>query len=113
MNAKEEAYFRILRAIELNPSVTQPLLADQLGISLGKINYLVKALVEKGLIKIGNFQSSGKKLNKIAYLLTPEGFRNRIRLTRKYMELKEREYEALKRELEGLRLSKHRPQKKY
>jgi len=102
---KEEAYFRVLRAVELNPDITQPLLAKQLGISMGKANYLINALVDKGLIKIGNFRRQGDKLNKIAYLLTPEGLKNRMELTRNYIARKETEYEALKGELESLRLA--------
>jgi EPS-associated MarR family transcriptional regulator len=103
MTPREEASFRILRAIELNPDITQPLLAKQLGISLGKANYLLHALVEKGLIKIGNFRRDGEKLNKVAYLLTAEGLKNRMQLTRTYIVHKEQEYEALKLELESLR----------
>lgn len=103
MTPREEATFQILRAIELNPDVTQPILAKQLGISLGKANYLINALVEKGLIKIGNFRRNGEKLNKIAYLLTAEGLKNRMKLTRAYIARKEQEYESLKLELEGLR----------
>jgi EPS-associated MarR family transcriptional regulator len=102
---KEEAYFRVLRTVELNPDVTQTQLAKQLGISMGKANYLIRALVDKGLIKIGNFQRRGDKLNKIAYLLTPEGLKNRMELTRNYIARKETEYEALKTELESLRIA--------
>ena len=100
---KEQAYFRVLRAVELNPDITQPQLARQLGISMGKANYLINALVDKGLIKIGNFRRRGDKLNKIAYLLTPEGLKNRTELTRNYLARKETEYEALKAEIESLR----------
>jgi len=112
MTPKEEIYFRILRAVELNPDITQPLLAKQLGISLGKTNYLIKALVEKGLIKIGNFRRCEKKLNKIVYLLTAEGLKNRMQLTRNYIARKEKEYEAIKNELESLRATNHRAVKK-
>ena len=105
MTPKEEAYFRILRAVELNPKITQTQLAQQLGISLGKTNYLINALIEKGLIKIGNFKRHREKLIKIAYLLTPEGLTNRLQLTRSYIARKEQEYEALKAEIESLRIS--------
>jgi EPS-associated MarR family transcriptional regulator len=100
---KEQAYFRVLRAVELNPDITQPQLARQLGISMGKANYLINALIDKGLIKIGNFHRRSDKLNKIAYLLTPEGLKNRTELTRNYLTRKETEYEALKAEIESLR----------
>lgn len=103
MTPKEQAYFRVLRAVELNPDITQPQLARQLGISMGKANYLINALIDKGLIKIGNFHRRGDKLNKIAYLLTPEGLKNRTELTRNYLARKETEYEALKAEIESLR----------
>jgi biotin operon repressor len=66
---KEVAYFRVLRAVELNQDITQPQLAKQLGISMGKANYLIKALVDKGLIKVDNFRQRGDKLNKIAYCM--------------------------------------------
>lgn len=105
MTPKEEAYFRILRAIELTPDITQPRLAKQLGVSMGKANYLLNALIDKGLVKIGNFRRRGDKLNKVAYLLTPEGLRNRMELTRGYLTRKEAEYEALRAELEALRLA--------
>ena len=100
---KEVAYFRVLRAVELNQDITQPQLAKQLGISMGKANYLIKALVDKGMIKVDNFRQRGDKLNKIAYLLTPEGLKNRIALTRNYLARKETEYEALRAEIDSLR----------
>lgn len=103
MTPKEQAYFQVLRALEVQPAISQRELARQLGISMGKANYLVNALVEKGLVKIGNFSHAGDKLNKIAYLLTPEGISNRVRLTRSYLMRKEAEYEALKVEIETLR----------
>jgi EPS-associated MarR family transcriptional regulator len=100
---KDQAYFRVLRAVELNQDITQPQLAKQLGISMGKANYLINALVDKGLIKVENFRQRGDKLNKIAYLLTPEGLKNRIALTRNYLARKETEYEALRSEIDSLR----------
>jgi EPS-associated MarR family transcriptional regulator len=104
MIPKEQATFRILRAVELNPGISQRELARQLGVSNGKANYLIAALIEKGLIKMGNFQQRDGKLNKIAYLLTPAGVKNRAKLTRNYLARKEAEYEALKAEIESLRL---------
>ncbi len=100
---KEQAYFRVLRAVELNQDISQPQLAKQLGISMGKANYLINALIDKGLIKVDNFRQRGDKLNKIAYLLTPEGLRNRIELTRNYLARKEAEYQALRAEIDSLR----------
>jgi len=103
MTPKEQATFRILRAVELNSGISQRELAKLLGVSNGKANYLIAALIEKGLIKMGNFQQGDSKLNKIAYLLTPSGVKNRANLTRNYLARKEAEYEALKTEIELLR----------
>lgn len=103
MTPKEQVHFQILRAIEQNPEISQRDLAHQLGISNGKVHYLIAALVEKGLLKIGNFGRTGGKLSKVAYLLTPEGVRNRALLTRDYLARKEAEYEALKAEISALR----------
>ena len=103
MTPKDHAYFRVLRVLELQPEIPQRELAKQLGISMGKANYLINALLEKGLIKIESFSRTGGKLNKIAYLLTPEGVKNRMQLTRSYLARKEAEYEALKSEIEALR----------
>lgn len=102
MTPKEQATFRILRAVELDPGISQRDLAQLLGVSNGKANYLIAALIEKGLIKIGNFRHGEGKLNKIAYLLTPAGIRNRTALTHHYLARKEAEYEALKAEIESL-----------
>lgn len=103
MTPKEEAHLRILRLIEKQPEITQRGLAKALGVSLGKINFLVNALVDKGLVKIGNFRQSGDRLSKIVYLLTPEGISDRVRLTSGYLARKEAEYIALKAELKELR----------
>lgn len=100
---REESHFRVLRALEENPHLSQREIAETLGVSVAKVNYLINALVEKGHIKIAAFRRSGDKLNKIAYLLTPEGLANRIALTRDYLEKKTREYEAIKAEIKSLR----------
>lgn len=103
MTPQEEAHLRIIREIEKHPEITQRGLAKVLGVSLGKINFLINALVDKGFVKIGNFRRSGDRLNKIAYLLTPEGLSNRVQLTGDYLARKEAEYVALKAELKELR----------
>ena len=103
MTPKEQVHFQILRAIELNPEISQRDLARQLGVSNGKVHYLIAALVEKGLLKMGHFGRTEGKLSKVAYLLTPEGVRNRAKLTRGYLARKEAEYEALKAEIAALR----------
>ncbi len=103
MNPQEQAHFRVLQILSEHPEINQRDLAQRLGVSLGKTNYLLNALIEKGWIKIGNFRRSESKLKKIAYLLTPAGMRQRIRLTQGYLARKEAEYEALKTEIEALR----------
>ncbi len=103
MQPKEHVHFQILRAIEQKPEISQRDLARQLGISNGKAHYLIAALVEKGLVKMGNFGRTEGKLAKVAYLLTPDGVKNRAALTRDYLARKEAEYEALKVEIAALR----------
>jgi EPS-associated MarR family transcriptional regulator len=78
---------------------SQPLLAKELGCSVGKVNYILKALIEKGLIKVQNFANSKQKKN-YTYLLTQEGIRKKIELTEKFIERKKAEHEELRRELE-------------
>lgn len=102
---QELARFRILKIISDEPQITQRLLADRLEISVGKANYLLKALAGKGLIKLENLQhtqGAKAKLKKMAYLLTPIGIRERIYLTRNYLARMEKEYEALKAEVAAL-----------
>ncbi len=103
MTPNEQVHFQILRAIEQNSGITQRDLARQLGISNGKINYLIAALIEKGLLKMSHFGRTGDKLAKVAYLLTPKGVKNRALLTRDYLARKEAEYEALKAEIDSIR----------
>lgn len=77
---EDEARFRVLKALEGNPNLTQRELAARLGLSLGKTNFLINALLEKGAIKMENFRRSDTKLKKVAYLLTQSGLSERIRL---------------------------------
>ena len=102
MNPAEQAQLRILKIIETDPEISQRQLAEVLGVSLGKTNYLIKALLEKGYIKAGNFMRAENKL-KYAYLLTPEGLRAKLELTRDYLARKEQEYIAMKAEIEAMR----------
>lgn len=102
MTPREEAHFRVLRALESNPELTQRDLARKLGLSLCKTNYLVNALIEKGAIKIESFRRSDTKIKKIAYLLTSAGINERIRLTKCYLARKKAEYEALSTEIQSL-----------
>jgi len=91
--------FNILRLIIKKPRVTQRELSSELGMSLGKINFCLKELKKKGLIKISNFKKSKNKLNYI-YLLTPKGISQKTELTLNFMQRKMQEYEELRKEYE-------------
>jgi EPS-associated MarR family transcriptional regulator len=91
-------HFEVLRKIQKNPESTQRQLAADLGFSLGKLNYCLKALINKGLVKIENFKKNPKKLNYI-YVLTPKGIAAKTRITINFMERKMEEYDELKKEL--------------
>ncbi len=93
----------LLKTLEGNPSLSQRDLAKRLGISLGKVNYCLNALVEKGCLKINNFRNSENKLA-YAYVLTPRGIEERARMTVHFLRHKMGEYERLKAEIEALRL---------
>ena len=99
---QEEMRFKVLRALEQQPDLSQRQLADMLGVSLGKANYLLRALLDKGLLKARNFRNSQNKLA-YAYLLTPSGIAQKAELTRGYLERKTAEFEALKGEIERLK----------
>ena len=94
-NSEEE--LEILRQIEENPNLTQRQIADHLGLSLGKINYLIKALLEKGVVKVDNFKRSDNKLGYL-YLLTP-GVERKRKLTLLFIQRKSEEFDKLKAEL--------------
>ena len=95
-NSEEE--LEILRKIEENPNLTQRQIADHLGLSLGKINYLIKALLEKGVVKVDNFKRSDNKLGYL-YLLTREGVERKRKLTLLFIQRKSEEFDKLKAEL--------------
>lgn len=99
---QEDAQFRVLRLLQENPDITQRELADHLGISLGGTNYCLRALIEKGLVKIQNFQSSANKLG-YAYLLTPRGIAAKAALAARFLKRKTQEYELLRQEIEILK----------
>ena len=91
-------HFEVLRKIKNKPEATQRELAGELGFSLGKLNYCLKALKVKGLIKIENFKKNPRKINYI-YVLTPKGIAEKTKITINFMEQKMTEYDELKREL--------------
>ena len=99
---QEDTYYRILRALEANPEISQRDLALQLGISVGGLNYCLKALMTKGLVKLENFQHSRHKF-KYVYLLTPSGIAQKATMTKDFLRRKMDEYEALRAEIEALR----------
>ena len=98
----QEAHFKVLRLLADNPKMKQRELAAAAGVSLGKTNYCINALLEKGLIKVQNFKSNKRKLG-YAYLLTPAGIAEKAVLTQRFLKRKMEEYEVLKAEIELLK----------
>ncbi len=94
----------MLKLLEQHPEYNQRQLAESIGLSLGKTNYVIHALMEKGLLKMSRFIKGDNKLTKAAYILTPSGIRERMNLTQDYVARKTAEYETLKAELAKLRL---------
>lgn len=102
MPSADTAHLQLLKLIERSPGLSQRDLARELGVSLGKAHYVLRALVEKGWVKANNFRRNDNKLA-YAYLLTPVGVSEKIRMTRDYLRHKEREYTAIVAEIESLR----------
>lgn len=102
MATSEEAHYKLMRLLEANPGMSQRELARQLGISLGKVNYCLRAVVSKGWIKATNFRNSRNKAA-YSYLLTPRGLEMKARLTARFLSIKVREYEALRAEIAEMR----------
>lgn len=98
---QEDTHFRIMRLLQDNPDLTQRELADQLGMSVGGLNYCLNALIDKGFVKMGNFQKSKNKF-KYVYLLTPQGLAEKVALTTRFLKRKREEYAALKAEIAAL-----------
>ena len=97
---KEQDYFEVLRKIERTPKSSQRQLAGELGFSLGKLNYCLKALKKKGLVKLQNFKKKHNKITYLGYVITPRGIAERTKLTLNFMKRKMKEYDDLKKELE-------------
>ena len=97
----DETRYRILRLLEADPHASQRRISDELGISLGRVNYCLNALIRKGLVKANNFRNSENK-RAYLYLLTPRGIEEKARVTARFLRVKLDEYETLKRELEDL-----------
>ena len=92
---QEDTYFRVMRLLEVNPDLTQRELAKRLGVSVGGLNYCLKALIQKGWVKMHNFGQSKNKLGYV-YLLTPAGVAEKAALTSRFLHRKMSEYEALR-----------------
>lgn len=100
--ARDELRLRVLRALEANPDLSQRQLAAELGVSLGGVNYALKALVERGFVKAYNFRKSGNK-SAYLYILTPQGVAEKASLAAAFLGRKLEEYEVLTREIEALK----------
>jgi|SaaInl85LU_5_DNA_1037374.scaffolds.fasta_scaffold26659_1 EPS-associated MarR family transcriptional regulator len=100
--SQEELKLRVMRVIEENPTATQREIAQELNVSLGGVNYCLKALVDRGLVKLNNFAKSERKLG-YAYILTPEGVSEKAKITVRFLKRKIAEYELLQQEIEQLK----------
>ena len=95
----EQDHFEVLRKIQKKPESSQRELAEELGFSLGKLNYCLKSLQKKGFVKLQNFQKQSNKINYLRYVITPKGISERTKLTVNFMKRKMKEYDELKEEL--------------
>ena len=100
--ARDELRLRVLRALEANPELSQRQLAQQLGVSLGGVNYALKALIERGFVKADNFRRSGTKVAYL-YVLTPKGIAEKSALATAFLGRKLEEYEVLRQEIVALK----------
>ncbi len=98
----DDSQYKVLRLIESKPELTQRELAQEMGVSLGKVNYCLNALIDKGWVKARNFRKSNNKLA-YAYLLTPRGVQQKAVITLRFLQFKVTEFESLKREIAELR----------
>ena len=100
--SKKQNKFQILKSLERDSRPTQRQLSNDLGVSLGKINYCLKSLIEKGFIKVDNFMNSNNKIQ-YSYLLTPKGIEEKAKLTLDFIRIKTQKYDMLKQEIESLK----------
>lgn len=98
---QDDTRYYLLKHIHQNPNISQRELAAKAGISLGKTNYCLRALIEKGLVKADNFRKNSKKISYL-YMLTPQGLEEKTKVTYRFWKSKQKEYEQLKAELEDL-----------
>ena len=97
----QQSKYQLLKSLEKDANLTQRQLSEELGISLGKVNYCLKSLIQRGFVKINNFKNSNHKLQ-YSYLLTPKGIEEKTKLTIEFLKVKTEEYEVLKKEVEKL-----------
>jgi len=100
---REEIHFDLLSKLERNPQYTQRELSKEMGVSLGKVNYCIKKLIEKGWVKVNNFRNNPNKIS-YSYLLTSKGIDEKSRLTISFLYRKMEEYELLKKEISQLKV---------
>ena len=105
-----ELHYYVLKQLEDNPHMTQRQLAEVLGVSLGKTNYLIRSLLDVGWLKLGNFKRSNNKMG-YAYILTPRVLADKAEVTQRFLERKKAEYERLDSEIEALELEVSETQK--
>ena len=98
---QEDTHFRVLRLLQENPEMSQRELAAAVGVSVGGMHYVLNALIDKGLVKLGNFTAAEDK-RRYAYVLTPKGISEKAAITRRFLTRKMEEYEALKVEIDAL-----------
>ena len=101
MPSSDEDVMKALRVLEKHPELSQRQLAKALGISLGKTHYILNSLIDVGLVKVDNFKRSDNKLG-YAYLLTPQGFVEKAKVTKRFLLRKQREYKALEQQIADL-----------
>jgi EPS-associated MarR family transcriptional regulator len=100
--SNKQSQYQILKSLEQDSNYTQRQLSRDLDLSLGKVNYCLKSIVEKGFVKIDNFKNSKNK-GQYSYLLTPKGIEEKARMTVEFIKIKTQEYEQLKDEIESLK----------
>lgn len=105
---QEDTYFRVLRMLQDNPDMTQREIAEKLGVSTSGLNYCLKALIDKGWVKVHNFSQSKNKFGYI-YVLTPQGIAEKTLLAGRFLKRKMTEYEQLQSEIEALKLEMSSP----
>jgi EPS-associated MarR family transcriptional regulator len=103
----DEIHYKVMRLVEANPQMSQRQVASELGVSVGKANYCLRALIRGGLVKVRNFKNSSNK-SAYMYLMTPRGIREKSRLAIRFLGIKVREYETLRAEIEQIRVDAER-----